>query len=280
MSSAHRILRRAALAGLAIGTLAAAMLAAPAGAASIVLSSNWAGYVARTGSGHGFQSVSATWTAPAATCSTGAETHSAVWVGLGGYSSNAKSLEQIGTESDCTSSGRASYSSWVELLPAAASPLRLKVSAGDRVSASVTVIGHDVTLRLRNLTTGKRYSTTRHAKKVDVSTADWIVEAPSGCDSAGNCQTLELTDFGSVGFSNATATASGHTGTVADAAWVPTQLLLRQNGVLASGAGVRPSRTLLSATPSAFDGGSFSVTYAQTAGAQAPQAPTLPGFTG
>lgn len=281
MRTPSAIVRLASRAGLALGALAAATLAVPAdAAAATVVSSNWAGYVARPASGPGFQSVSARWIAPAASCRAGQETHSAVWVGLGGYKQDAKALEQIGTGADCSASGHASYSSWVELLPAAASSLRLKVSPGDRIAASVTVLGHDGTLRLRDLTTGKRYSTTRHLKNLDVSTADWILEAPSGCDSAGNCQTLQLTDFGSVAFSDATATAAGHTGTIADSAWTATEVLLDQDGASASGAGERPLRTLVSATPSAEAGGSFSVTYSETAGAQVPGAPRLPGFAG
>jgi hypothetical protein len=142
----------------------------------------------------------------------------------------------------------------------------------------VTVRGRHATLRLRDLTTGTRYSTTRHLSNVDVSTADWIVEAPSGCDSGG-CRTLELTNFGTVAFTNATATAAGHTGPVGEAGWPTTQLIMRQDVGGAPGAVARRSGTVTSATPSAYAGGAFSVAYGETAGAQAPEAPTLPGST-
>ena len=69
-----------------------------------------------------FSSVSGAWTQPAATCSRG-RTYSAVWVGLGGYS--ASELEQIGTDANCSSSNRASYGSWYELVPAAPAHLTL-----------------------------------------------------------------------------------------------------------------------------------------------------------
>jgi hypothetical protein len=269
-------------AGLFVATLAAATLAVPAGvaAAASVVSSNWAGYVAHTRSGRGFTSVSASWTEPAATCQAGRDTHSAVWVGLGGYAENAKALEQIGTDADCAASGDAVYSSWVELLPAAATTLHLKVAPGDRLSASVTVIGHHATLRLRDLTTGKRYSTTRHVSSVDVSTADWIVEAPSGCTTSGQCETLALTNFGSVAFTNATATAAGHTGTVADARWTTTELTLNQALAQPGSFRERSVATLVSAIPSSDDGGSFSVAYGEAAGQpqQASETPTLPSF--
>jgi Peptidase A4 family len=255
----------------AASVAAAALLAAPAGAA--VLSSNWSGYVAHAPSGRSFTSVSAGWTVPAAACAPGKETHSAVWVGLGGYREGARALEQIGTDTDCTAKGRPIYSSWVELLPAAARPLALKVSPGDLLIASVTVSGRHATLRLRDLTTGRRYSTTRRLSSVDVSTAEWIVEAPSGCTAAGGCRTLELTDFGSVSFANATATASGYTGTVADEAWAKTELVLRQR---APEGAPRGPRAVVSATPTALEGGSFTVSYAPAAG-PAPAAPALPG---
>lgn len=172
------------------GVLAASALLLPAGAdAQSVISSNWAGYVARDGR-RGFRRVSASWIVPAATCTAGHETHSAVWVGLGGYRVGATALEQIGTDADCTANGRASYSSWVELLPAAAHTLTVKVHPGDEVAASVTVVRRRATLRLSNLTTGRGHSTVRRLAKLDVSTADWIVEAPAGCDGAGRCRML------------------------------------------------------------------------------------------
>jgi hypothetical protein len=277
-STIPAIIRRG---GLLFVTILAAALGAPAGAAAAsTISSNWGGYVARAGSGRSFSSVSAIWTVPTAVCTPGLETHSAVWVGLGGYRKGAKALEQIGTDTDCARSGHAAYSSWVELLPAAAGTLHLTVSPGDRISASVTVHGRHATLRLSDLTSGKHYSTTRHPSSIDVSTADWIVEAPSGCNSAGSCRTLNLTNFGSVAFTNATATAAGHTGPVGDARWPTTELLLRQDTGAASGPTARSAGASVSATPSAYTGGAFSVAYGETAGAPAQEAPTLPGSTG
>ena len=235
------------------------MLAVPAGAAT-VLSSNWAGYVVSPRAARRMQSVSATWTVPSARCTRGREALSAVWVGLGGYRDGATALEQVGTESDCSGAGAPGYSSWVELLPAASQTLRLKVAPGDLVTGSVTVSGHDVTLRLRDETSGRRYSTTRRQARIDVGTAEWIVEAPASCDGAGSCVTTPLADFGSVAFSNATATAGGRTGTLADARFEPTTLVLRQGrngGPFASAHGTSP----VSATPSAYEEGSFTVTY-------------------
>lgn len=273
--------RRSSVAALRLCTLAvalgAAALVSPAGAAaSTLVSSNWAGYVARDGK-RGFSSVSAGWTAPAATCTASRETHSAVWVGLGGYRERATALEQIGTDADCDANGRPSYSSWVELLPAAAQTLSLAVHPGDRLVASVTVAGRHATLRLRNLTTGRRYSTTRRLSNVDVSTADWIVEAPSGCEGSGRCRTLDLTNFGTVGFTAATATAGGRTSNLGSGPF--TELLLRQDATAAAGSAASSGR-VVSATPGPYADGAFTVAFNEGASAAAPEGPTLPGFSG
>jgi hypothetical protein len=146
MSMARTIQTAAfALSWTAVG---AGALLLPASADAVVsVSSNWAGYVALPSASVGsrFSSVSGSWTQPSATCSAGEETYSAVWVGLGGYRENARSLEQIGTDADCTRSGTTDYSSWYELLPAGPVNLTLKVHPGDEMSASATVSAHEVT---------------------------------------------------------------------------------------------------------------------------------------
>ena len=218
------------LAGVAL--LASAALSEPAARADGV-SANWAGYLAQPSASAGapFSSVSGSWRQPSATCSGGRETYSAVWVGLGGYNQDATALEQIGTDADCTRSGRARYTSWYELLPAAPVNLTLEVHPGDEMVASVTVKGHGVTLRVRDLTTGARFSRTERSSVLDTSSAEWIVEAPSICASSAACETLPLTDFGTVAFSAATATAAAHTGTITDPDWAATALELQQSAV-------------------------------------------------
>lgn len=261
--------------------LLAVALASPAAGASLLSSSNWGGYVAHsstTATGR-FGSVSGSWTEPTAACTAGRETYSAVWVGLGGYRQSSKALEQIGTDADCSRAGHARYSAWVELVPAAATTLRLKVSPGDRLTASVSVSGHDTTLRLRDLTTGAAVSRTRRAARIDVSSAEWIVEAPSGCDRKGRCETLPLADFGQVGFSAASATSDGHTGLVEDSSWATTELLLRQDAAGPAVAAGPERGTLLTATPSATAAGTFTVTYGEQAG-EAVAGTALPGASG
>ena len=102
-------------------------------------------------------------------------------MGLGGYAHSSDALEQVGVDADCSRYGHPHYDSWYELIPAAPVGIHISVHAGDEMTGSVTVRGTHVTLRLRNLTTGARYSTTRHTSQIDVSSADWIIEAPSSC---------------------------------------------------------------------------------------------------
>ena len=63
-------------------------------------STNWSGYAGTTGT---YTSVSASWTEPTGTCS-GSAKYSSFWVGLDGY--NSSSVEQTGSEVDCSGAGR------------------------------------------------------------------------------------------------------------------------------------------------------------------------------
>src|SRR3954468_5729273 len=167
---------------LALAALAAAPTAPAAAAATAETSSNWAGY-AVSKSGVKYRRVSATWIQKPVDCSAAGRTFSAYWVGLGGLSESSQALEQIGTDADCTSGGRATYSAWYELVPAAAVDIRsLPVRAGDKLAATGDLRGHTVNLRLTNVTRKQTFKKPLTAAQVDVSSAEWIVEAPSLCD--------------------------------------------------------------------------------------------------
>lgn len=278
MSERTHLARRPVLAGLSVLAL---LLALVPSASAAAISDNWAGYVAtpRGGARAGFSSVSGSWTQPAATCSAGHASYSAVWVGLGGYAPAARSLEQLGTDADCTRSGRAYYAAWYELLPAAPIQVRIAVHPGDQIVAAVTISGRHATLGIRDLSTGARFARTVSVSTLDVSSADWIVEAPSACASASSCQTLPLTDFGSATFTHATATARGRTGTIADSAWAASTLELRQGSLEPTAAGASSAApATVAAVPSAVSSatGAFTVTW-QERQQQAPAAPSFPG---
>jgi hypothetical protein len=212
------LLRRSALLA-AVVLLALALPAATTQAASwATTSSNWAGY-AVSKPGTRFGHVSATWVAPAVSCGAGGRRYSAVWLGLGGLHTTSQALEQVGTEADCAG-GKGYYSAWYELVPDAPVELKLTVRPGDTISASVTVSGHTVKLFLANRTRGTSFATQLQAAQVDVSSAEWIVEAPSACGDNGGCQALPLAAFAPTSFANVAATsATGHAGTISDPAW-------------------------------------------------------------
>ncbi len=170
---------------------------------SQVESTNWSGYAATSGT---FTSVTASWTQPAATCTSG-DQYSAFWVGLDGYSSDT--VEQTGSEADCVGK-TPEYYAWYEAYPAASNDYSSEpVKAGDSFTATVTYLGASG----RN---GSEFSLTitdnsePWTKTTDVtvngarrSSAEVIAEAPC-CTFSGGI--LPLTDFGTVYFTGATVT--------------------------------------------------------------------------
>jgi hypothetical protein len=159
--------------------------------ANVARSQNWSGYASHAKS---YKKVSASWVQPTAHCS-GSRTFSSFWVGLDGYNSN--SVEQTGTEADC-SSGRARYSGWYEMYPAFPVNFSNAVHPGDHFSASVTFTGSGhYTLVLKNTTRGWSHTVHKTRTGAHHSSAEVIAEAPS---SGG---ILPLTNFGTAHFSNA-----------------------------------------------------------------------------
>jgi hypothetical protein len=241
-----------------------ALTCAPAALADTTDSTNWAGYAAH-GSGVAFRGVRGSWIEPGASCSRGTRTYSSYWVGVGGYRQTSKALEQIGTEVDCSASGKVSSSAWYELVPAPSTPIRLTVKPGDALQAAVTVRGNDVTVSLYDATRGQGFRKTVRASVVDLSSAEWIVEAPSECISASSCQTLPLANFGSASFGSALArTTNGQTGAIANPMWQSTKIDLRPDSrrfIVNSNSGP----VLGIATPSGLQpgGASFKVNYTQ-----------------
>jgi Peptidase A4 family len=127
---------------------------------------------------------------PTATCSGGEPAYSAVWVGLGGFRASSQGLEQTGVDVDCTRSRRALYTAWYELLPAGAVTSLMPIRAGDRMQSAVSVSGQTVRLSVRDLTSGHSFVNVQHMSHPDLSSADWIVEAPpraSAAPAAARC---------------------------------------------------------------------------------------------
>ena len=259
----------AAITGLSAGSAGAATSAAEQ------VSSNWAGYsVGGSDSNTQFSNVSGSWVQPASKCTSGQD-YAAFWVGIGGDDGqtssgqsslgdgNSTSLEQIGTQGDCTGNGT-EYYAWYELVPAAPVQLNLAIHPGDHISASVGVNGSNIAFSLTDKTTGQSFTKTIQASNPDTSSAEWVAEAPSQCDGSGSCTPLPLSDFGTVDFTNATATANGHTGTISDPNWTAQPIALGSDGTYDIGYG--SSQNTAGAAPSSLssDGSSFSVAWQQS----------------
>ena len=212
-------------AGVLLCTLALSLaLTTAAATADVADSANWAGYAVH-GKGAKFRHVVGSWTVPSGQCVTGQASYSATWVGIGGFSASSNALEQVGTELDCTAAGQPVVSAWAELVPAPSVTLPLTVSPGDSIGSSVAVRGHSVTLQLTDMTTGQSFQHTYGMASPDVSSAEWIVEAPEECTSPTDCWTLPLADFGStkIGLAQAWNT-KGHQGGIYDKHWYTTQV--------------------------------------------------------
>jgi Peptidase A4 family len=211
---------------LAVGLDTDAARADPSSA--LVVSKSWAGYVATAPprTPMSFTSVTGTWTVPAARCARrdrGAS--SAVWVGIGGYSSATPKVQQVGTDSNCGTSGKPQYFAWFEVVPYPAYPVAQKVRPGDSVLGSVRILAGSVELRLADRT--RHWSFVRRISwpEPDTSSAEWVVEAPATCIRF-RCVRPPLANFGSVTLSNVTAVANGRTGTLAASAWTVTPIRL------------------------------------------------------
>ncbi len=210
-------------------------------------SENWAGYAVATRltapSSGVVSDVKGMWTVPDVARSGSANTYSAIWVGIDGYSDST--VEQTGTEQDLTPNGPVYYA-WFEMYPKFGYRiLNFPVEPGDTMAAEVRYVGNNrFTLTIANLTRHVSYSTTQRHKAKRQS-AEWIVEAPY---SGG---TLPLADFGKVSLTACTATLNGYTGTIGDASWQHDPIVMSDPND-----GVKAQPSVLSA-----DGASFAVTW-------------------
>jgi hypothetical protein len=215
---------------------------------------NWSGY-AVTGSSGSVTQASGSWNVSSVNCSGAGTTYSAEWVGIDGYPTTNPTVEQDGTDSDC-SGGTASYYAWYEMYGDSSlnggdsielSKSTYPVSAGDSMTATISVSGDMWTLSLTDGSKGWNFETSPAItfSEATETSAEWVVERPS----VGSGLTV-LSNFGTSGFSGATATIGGQSGSIAHFSGVPLEME-STNG-----------STLL-ALPSALglDGASFSDTF-------------------
>ena len=187
-----------------------------------VTTQNWSGYaVAKYETGSNYTSASATWVVPTAAVPPGQSAgYSSSWVGIGGFCLNSscskvdRSLIQLGTEQDASSSGT-NYYAWWETLPQGSQLISsVAIHPGDTIVASLRDgpnvknaksgpgggkggsgggKGQSWTLSLTDTTTGYGWSDTMSYDS-SLASAEWIEEAPY---SGG---ILPLADFGTATF--------------------------------------------------------------------------------
>ncbi len=218
-------------------------------------STNWSGYSV-TGPKNSISVASGSWTVPSVTCPATGSQYSSFWVGIDGFNSNT--VEQTGTDSDC-SNGVAQYYAWFEYYPHAAfyagPGTGISVKPGDVMSASVTFSSPNIfTVTIDNGRGG--HFTTAQRVNAQRSSAEWIAEAPSGSGGV-----LAIANFNQAFFTNSKATRSGKSALIAaflePGATVATSNIVQSlTMVQSNGAGGQPSGL---GTGNA--GGDFSVAY-------------------
>jgi hypothetical protein len=220
------------------------------------------------GSGDHFRRVSAFWRQPTLTCAPPNRSYSAVAVGLGGFLAGSVATEQVGTEADCSYTGKQVSSAFFRLAARRTEAAPLQVFPGDVIAASVQLGRNTATITITDLTTDKGYILMRPDSRVDDSAAEWILQAPSYCTSPAACQPLPLADFGTSAFGLVSTTLStGHVGSLTDRKWSATRISI---GLHPHGFGLNDTAAAANAggaSPSPLLGGdtAFSVTYRQTA---------------
>ncbi|MGA2132080.1 MAG: G1 family glutamic endopeptidase [Bryobacteraceae bacterium] len=154
-----------------------------------VTSSNWSGYAVTAEVGS-VTAVQGSWVVPAATCDGKAERYSGAsfWVGIDGYTS--ATVEQTGTDSDC-SQGSPRYYAWYEFFPEAGVTITtISVEPGDVMSASVVYNGTEFTGTITDARTAETFTISKAVPGAKRDSAEWIAE-----DNA-----IIFTDFGTVFF--------------------------------------------------------------------------------
>ena len=168
---------------------------------------DWAGYAV---TGTTFTNVAGSWTQPTATCPKNQLQEAAFWVGIDGYASSDPTVQQIGTDSDCTKAkgktvGGPHYYAWYQFYPQSdvvLSSSAYPVTHGDAITASVSASGSAYTLSISDGSKWHYSITQTPPTQPQNSSAEWIAEAPC---TGSKCKVLPLADYGSIGFTGASA---------------------------------------------------------------------------
>ncbi len=138
-------------------------------------SSIWAGYGVRVG----VNEVSAMWIQPRVTADVEGTNVLGVWAGLSGVTN--ETMEQIGTQAQVQRGGQTKYVAWYEMAPKPPVTTTVVISAGDRIVVRVVSLGRDrYRLTLRDLTTGRRFSTVQVGQASGGTGGTIMAEVPYG----------------------------------------------------------------------------------------------------
>lgn len=186
-------------------------LATSTSASSETYSYNWSGYADVASDSGTFSAVSGNWSVPRVSC-TREDSLEAQWVGIDGW--NDGTVEQDGTLDWCFE-GQAYYYTWWEMYPGNdIITVGTTVRPGDQVSASVSESSGNYTLTVNDYSRpANSFSTAQSCSNYGYSCADtsseWIIERP-----AFSVGLAPLATYGYTGFSNASETANGVTGSI------------------------------------------------------------------
>ena len=166
------------------------------------VSANWAGY-AVTSPSTTFTSVTATWRQPrpSTASQSGAGSASAFWVGLGGYDSRLRGARADRHLGRLRLADR--QADLLRLVRARAEPVGDDqgpegLAGRSRSPPRSTSSPPDTVLvQVKNRTRKTSFTKKLTFANPDLTSAEWIAEAPSACNSF-RCRTLPLSDFGSV----------------------------------------------------------------------------------
>jgi hypothetical protein len=176
-------------------------------------STNWSGGLLAAPSGESFTSVTATITVPTVTGPSDAYYSAYAWIGIDGWE-DAQNIWQAGLDIRGVEQGGEivpildGWYEWYPLNPEFISVSDLPISAGDSLFMNVTLYTSTSGIMiLENLTTGKSVQRTMEEPKYPLqgAYAEWILEGFYNSDTQ---QLQALPDFGSIVFSDTTATTS------------------------------------------------------------------------